>query len=312
MSQQVPFTILTGYLGAGKTTVLNRLLANAQRRRIAVLVNELGRIAIDSDLILRRGSDVLELAGGCICCSVDLKNDLWDGIIDVIRRSRPDHVVLETTGIAEPQLIVEGLKKLPPEQRRNILLSGIVTVVDAVACVSTLEKHEEARQQIANADRLLLSKLDVASAEAAAKTHDALSAVNNAAERAAFPTTEDGNMALVPWVLSSRPLQTGSTKEKRNHTHQVVAAVFAETFPLLQKPLLQLFAELSPMLLRVKGWVHLANEDRRGFVELAGGKLSLRYGNSWGNETRQTQIVVIGEGLDEGLLRRRLWACRSQ
>ena len=97
---RVPFTILTGWLGAGKTTALNAMLAAAHGRKIAVLVNELGRISIDTQLIIGRGNDVLELAGGCVCCSVDLKNDLWDGIGDIVARSQPDCVVLETTGIA--------------------------------------------------------------------------------------------------------------------------------------------------------------------------------------------------------------------
>src|ERR1700742_4169156 len=106
---RVPFTILTGWLGAGKTTVLNRMLAAPGGKRIAVLVNELGRISIDTQLIVGAGGDVLELAGGCVCCKVDIKNDLWDGIGELVRRTAPDHVVLETTGIAEPAAIFEGL-----------------------------------------------------------------------------------------------------------------------------------------------------------------------------------------------------------
>ena len=107
MATRVPFTILTGWLGAGKTTALNRMLAAPHGRRIAVLVNELGRISIDTQLIVARGGDVLELAGGCVCCKIDTKNDLWDGIGDIIARSEPDHVVLETTGIAEPAAILD-------------------------------------------------------------------------------------------------------------------------------------------------------------------------------------------------------------
>src|SRR5690606_38762706 len=93
-------------------------------RRIAVLVNELGRVAIDSRLILSRGGDILELAGGCVCCKVDIKNDLWDGIAEVAERTRPDCIVLETTGIAEPGAIVAGLERLPPAQRERILPAG--------------------------------------------------------------------------------------------------------------------------------------------------------------------------------------------
>src|SRR5437868_4126890 len=81
---KVPFTILTGWLGAGKTTALNRMLGAAHGKRIAVLVNELGRISIDTQLIIGQGGDVLELAGGCVCCKVDIKNDLWEGIAEIV------------------------------------------------------------------------------------------------------------------------------------------------------------------------------------------------------------------------------------
>src|SRR5687768_18061754 len=116
----VPFTILTGWLGAGKTTTLNRMLSAPHGRRIAVLVNELGRIAIDSRLIVRRGGDVLELAGGCVCCKVDVKSDLWDGIAEVVARSRPEQVVLETTGIAMPGAILDGMDRVPEAVRALI------------------------------------------------------------------------------------------------------------------------------------------------------------------------------------------------
>src|SRR5258705_11428883 len=99
---RVPFTILTGSLGAGKTAALNRMLAAQHGRRIAVLVNELGRIAIDTQLIVGRGGDVLELAGGCVCCKGDIKNDPWDGVADIVNRSAPDQIGLATTGVAQP------------------------------------------------------------------------------------------------------------------------------------------------------------------------------------------------------------------
>jgi G3E family GTPase len=162
MTDRVPFTILTGWLGAGKTTALNRMLGAPHGRRIAVLVNELGRIAIDSRLILGRGGDVLELAGGCICCKVDLRSDLWDGIGEVVRRSAPEHVVLETTGIAEPAAILDGLDRVVEEVRARILPAGVVCVVDGEAGAAQLDRRDEAREQVIAADRVMLSKLDVA------------------------------------------------------------------------------------------------------------------------------------------------------
>src|SRR5512143_3273383 len=147
---RVPFTILTGWLGAGKTTALNRMLGAPHGKRIAVLVNELGRISIDTQLILSRGGDVLELAGGCVCCKVDTKNDLWDGIADVIRRSSPEHVVLETTGIAEPAAILDTLADGPLAAiaRGKIEPVGVVCVVDGEAGAATIDRRDEAREQL--------------------------------------------------------------------------------------------------------------------------------------------------------------------
>src|SRR5437868_12625277 len=142
---RVPFTILTGWLGAGKTTALNRMLAAPHGKRIAVLVNELGRISIDTKLIVGRGGDVLELAGGCVCCKVDIKNDLWDGIADIVARSAPDHVVLETTGIAEPAAILEGLVKVKESVRERIVPAGVVCVIDAEDGAAAVVDREEAR-----------------------------------------------------------------------------------------------------------------------------------------------------------------------
>src|SRR5690349_24222089 len=120
------------------------MLAAGHGKKIAVLVNELGRISIDTQLILGRGSDVLELAGGCVCCKVDTKNDLWDGIADIVKRSAPDHVVLETTGIAEPAAILDGLVKVPEAVRERIAPAGVVCVVDAETGGSALGEREEA------------------------------------------------------------------------------------------------------------------------------------------------------------------------
>ncbi len=307
----VPFAILTGFLGAGKTTVLNRLLSAPQGRRIAVLVNELGRIAIDSRLILSRGGDVLELAGGCVCCKIDVKNDLWDGIADVIRRSAPDHVVLETTGIAEPAAIIEGLDRLPEAEREHIEVAGIICVVDAAAGAAQIERHAEARAQVEAADRLLFSKLDIATAATAAALHRRLHQLNPVAEVASFPSSNDGSNALAHWLLERREHVAGARRKHAPHRHgQLGAASFHETAPLLAEPLLALLLEFREQLVRVKGFVNIADEPRRGFLELAGTMSGLSYGDEWGDEEPRSELVFIGEDIDEATLRRRLWACR--
>ena len=310
----VPFTVLTGWLGAGKTTVLNRVLGEHKLSggvRIAVLVNELGRIAIDSKLILDAGAgDVLELAGGCLCCKVDIKNDLWDGIADIIRRSRPDHVILETTGIAEPPAIIEGLDLY--KVRELVEPAGVICVVDADVGPATLRDRDEARVQIEHADRVLLSKLDISAPEKVSATHQAVAEINDVAERASFPATAEGTRALSGWMLERRKLRRPGRARTVAHRHgQLAAASFVDPEPLAAEPLLELMQSMAPRLLRAKGFVHLAGDDRRGYLEIAGGRVSLTPGEPWGDDPRRSELVVIGDGVTDAALRRQMWACRS-
>ena len=327
---RVPFTILTGWLGAGKTTALNRMLAAQHGKRIAVLVNELGRISIDTQLIVGRGGDVLELAGGCVCCKVDIKNDLWEGIADIVERSRPDHVVLETTGIAEPAAILDSLvaplkadddaiaAKRAREQaaaRERIVPAGVICVVDAESGAAALAEREEAEAQAAAADRVLISKLDVASADAVRQTHARLDLLAGEAERASFPRGEDH--ALTSWLLEPRKLRAWTTRthdhdgDHHHHGGQLVAVTFADDAPLVPERVLAVLESLGPRLVRAKGFVVLAGDDRRGFVERAGVRTSLERREPWGDTPRRTEIVLIGDDLDEAALRRALWACRA-
>ena len=313
---RVPFTILTGWLGAGKTSALNRMLGAQHGRRIAVLVNELGRISIDTQLILNRGGDVLELAGGCVCCKVDIKNDLWDGIGDIVARSQPDAVVLETTGIAEPAAILDGLVRVKDEVRERIVPAGVVCVVDAEAAGDALVRRDEAREQAMAADRVLLSKLDVAAAPAVARVHALLDELAPEAERASFPLDDAGARALTGWVIEPRPLRAWRTRDHaavhiHRHDHQLVAMVFSDDAPLVGERVLAVIEQLGPRLVRAKGFVHLAGDARRGFVERAGVRTELRHEGAWGDATPRTELVLIGEGLDEGAVQRALWACRA-
>ena len=308
--RKVPFTILSGWLGAGKTTVLNRMLAADHGKKIAVLVNELGRISIDTQLIIGRGGDVLELAGGCVCCKVDTKNDLWDGIGDIIARSEPDHVVLETTGIAEPAAILEGMVRVPESQRERILPAGVICVVDAETGGAALRDREEALNQAQSADRILLAKLDVASADMVRATHALLDAVAPEAERAAFPL--DQSRAMTAWVVETRKLRAWTQDhDHRAHAHgnQLVAVSFRDTAPLVGDRVLAYVQSLGDRLVRAKGFVHLAGEARVGFVEKAGARTELRLLEPW-TTAPVTELVLIGE-LDEPSVQRALWACRA-
>jgi len=328
VSARVPFTILTGWLGAGKTTALNRMLAAQHGRRIAVLVNELGRISIDTQLIIGRGGDVLELAGGCVCCKMDIKNDLWDGIADIVSRSAPDQIVLETTGIAEPAAILDGLVRVPEAVRDRILPAGVICVVDAEAGGAALEAREEAREQAAAADRVLLSKLDRATPAAARACHARLDELAPAAERAGFPGDDAGARAMTAWVVEPRPLRAwtqrrhgphdgddhgggGGGHHHHHHPGQLTAIAFSDDAPLVGERVLAVVEGLGERLVRAKGFVHLAGDDRRGFVERAGIRTELSHREPWGDAPRRTELVLIGDDLDEAAVHRALWACRA-
>lgn len=309
-----PLLLLTGFLGAGKTTTLNRVLTRQHRRRIGVIINELGRIDIDTRLIKARAGDVMELAGGCVCHEVRVQSELWAAIDEVVRRSRAELVLLETTGIAEPWSILDGLEALPVGEAPAVA-AGVICVVDAEAGAAQLERHEEARAQVEAADRILLTKLDLATPAAVVALHRALAQRNPGAERASFPATEEGAAELVPWLLETRaggraPRPAGHAHAAHHHG-QLTAVAFSEDEPLLAEPLLDVVARLGDSLVRAKGFVHLAGEPRRGFLERAGARTELRLDEPWGDGPRRTELVLIGEGLDAAALRRQLWACRA-
>jgi G3E family GTPase len=322
-SPTIPLIILTGFLGAGKTTILNRVLGAQQRQRVAVLVNELGRIDIDAGLIRSRAGDVLELSGGCVCHQIGVQRELWSALDDIVSRSRPDVVVLETTGIAEPDAIVRGVEEMAAadvaREGAAIRVSAVVTIVDAEAGLNQLARHDEARDQVRCADRILLTKLDRLNAASQAplvELHRALHELNPRAERVAFPDGEGGTAPLVSWLL--RPELRGRATAPRAahrtphaHSHQLAAASFVDDAPLLGDALLLVCAALGQRLVRAKGFVQLANQPRRAFLERAGEHTSLTLGEPWGTEPRQTRLVLIGEDLDESALQRQLWACRA-
>ncbi len=308
-----PLLVLTGFLGAGKTTTLNRVLTRQHRRRIGVIVNELGRIDIDTRLIKARAGDVMELAGGCVCHEVRVQSALWAAIDEVVRRSGAELVLLETTGIAEPWSIVDGLESLPPGEAPAVA-AGVICVVDAEAGLGQLARHEEARAQVEAADRILLTKLDLAAPTEVVALHRELALRNPTAERASFPDTEEGAAALVPWLLEARPrarATRGSAHVPHEHG-QLTAITFADEAPLLAEPMLAVVERLGPTLVRAKGFVHVAGEARRAYLERAGLRTTLRYTEPWGDALRKTEIVLIGERLDADALRRQLWACRAR
>ncbi|MDR6668165.1 GTP-binding protein [Rhizobium sp. 1399] len=164
-SDKIPVTILTGFLGAGKSTLLNRILKDPAMKDAAVIINEFGDVGIDHLLVESSGDSIIELSDGCLCCTV--RGELVDtlaNLMDAVQTGRVKpvkRVVIETTGLADPAPVMQAIMG-NPIVAQNFELDGVVTVVDAVNGLQTLDNHEEARKQTAVADRLIVSKQSIA------------------------------------------------------------------------------------------------------------------------------------------------------
>jgi G3E family GTPase len=175
----IPVTVLTGFLGAGKTTLLNRLLKHPEMAGSAVLINEFGEIGLDHLLVEKLDEDTVLLNAGCLCCTI--RGDLQRALRDLALKAEAGHdirrVLIETTGLADPAPILQTLMS-DPVALRSFRLDGVVTVVDAMLGAATLDAQIEAVKQAAVADRLILSKTDIASAEQVAALEARLHALN--------------------------------------------------------------------------------------------------------------------------------------
>jgi G3E family GTPase len=180
-AEPLPLTIITGFLGAGKTTLLNALLRDPALKDTAVLVNEVGEIGLDHLFYEKVDGDTMLLAGGCMCCSV--RGDLVTALENILRGIDNGktiefrRVVIETTGLADPASVLHTVMAHPYLVQRY-RLDGLVTAVDAVNGEDTLDRHIEAVKQAAMADRIVLTKSDIASAEAAARLRARLKLLN--------------------------------------------------------------------------------------------------------------------------------------
>ncbi len=179
--ERIPVSILTGFLGAGKSTLLNRLLKDPAMSDAAIIINEFGDVSIDHLLVERSGDGIIELAEGCLCCTVrgelvDTLAELMDGI-QTGRLKPVKRVVIETTGLADPAPVMQSIMG-NPVIAQNFALNGMITVVDAVNGASTLDHHEEAVKQVAVADRLVLTKRKLAQPDAVSSLVARLSALN--------------------------------------------------------------------------------------------------------------------------------------
>jgi G3E family GTPase len=243
MDTCTPVTLITGPLGSGKTTLLRHLL-DVIPQKIAIMMNEFGEIAIDSQIIEGKNVRIAELGGGCVCCS--LLGEFEAAVIEVIDTVHPDLIVVETTGVAEPDALIFDIQENLPQIR----LDGVVTVADADAMVRFPHLGQTGRAQIEAADLILLNKVDLVSAEELAGVKARLTQLN--AQAPILPTQR---CQVDPDVLFglSHTLDIGPPQ----HRHQPDVESFtyvSET--TLERPCFEAFVErLSPVVVRAKGFV---------------------------------------------------------
>jgi G3E family GTPase len=209
-ASRTPVTLLTGFLGSGKTTVLNHVLKQPEMAATAVIVNEFGEIGIDHLLVEKATDDVVLMQSGCLCCTVrgDIADTLVNLFVDRAKGKIPgfERVVIETTGLADPAPILHALMSDPIVAERY-MVDGVVTTVDAVNGVGTLDRQVEAVKQAAVADRLLLTKCDLATAEGRQALEARLAALNPGA-----PIIEVASGAVDPTFLFNLGLFDPDTK----------------------------------------------------------------------------------------------------
>ena len=319
---KIPVTIVTGFLGAGKTTLIKHLLANPGGKRLAVLVNEFGTMGVDGE-ILRGCADencpeeaILELANGCICCTVA------DEFIPTMERllaleKKPDHILIETSGLALPKPLLKAFDW--PAIRSRVTVDGVVAMADAENVSAGQFAPEQGRggnehdtplsevfgDQMACADLILLSKADLAGEEKLAKAREI---VAKAVPRPVpmLPITDGvidtkillGLEAAAEDDVAARPSHHDGQDA---HEHDDFATIVVD-LPELEDaaPLLAALETLGreQKILRVKGHVAIAGKPMRLLVQAVGPRVRSQFDKPWGGQPRATRLVVIAERHD--------------
>ncbi|MBV8512016.1 MAG: GTP-binding protein [Xanthobacteraceae bacterium] len=309
--ERLPVTVIAGFLGSGKTTLVNHILANNAGLRAAVIVNEIGEIGIDGDLIIATENDMVELSNGCICCSIN--NDLVETIFRVLERKHViDYLVLETTGVADPLPVV--LTFLRSEFRDIVRVDSIVTVADAECFSLDLFDGPAARNQLRYGDTILLNKSDLVSAARLADVEEKIRTVRNGARL--IRTTHCG--VPLPLILgvdlfdSEGLLAGGHADPDHAHSNHLrddgfEALSFQIEHPFAVQRFQQFLEELPPDVFRGKGLLWLDSSDKRYIFHLVGQRFTLDESSSFA--ALQNKLVLIGRNLDRDLLRYHLEAC---
>ena len=280
----LPVTVIGGYLGAGKTTLINQLLRHADGMRLAVLVNDFGELPIDADLIESRDDNVISITGGCVCCSYG--SDLMEALIDLDQMDpAPDHLLIETSGVGLPDAIAESVQLIP-----RYTIDGIVVLADAETLRNRGEDrylHDTITRQLAAADIVMLNKVDLLAPEASAETRRWLEE-----KIAEIPIVETVN-ADVPLAVVlgvGHLFDEKRTKTPGHHHANHEADVFEIDRPVNPEALMDRLSAHALGLIRVKGFIR-SSDGRFCGVQSVGRRWAVSETSPTGEE--KGRIVCI-------------------
>lgn len=320
---RTPVTVVTGFLGAGKTTLLNRLLPDLSGQKYAVIVNEFGDIGIDGDLIETGEEELIELSSGCICCVV--RGDLIRTLRTLLSEKPDlDGIIIETTGLANPSPVIQTLV-IDQVIGAQCRLDSVLCVVDAAHILEQLTKGQDAADQIAFSDNIVLNKID----EAAGSITDIETRLR---QLNPFAPITRANRSDVPASailnrhgfdldrIEAQIVANTEDPESAPHHHDhidrsgITSVSLISDLPLdatsLEDWLQELLSRQGNNILRTKGILSIEGEDRKLVLQAVNMMLEGDYIGAWGNETRRSRLVFIGRNLAYDELESGFQACQ--
>ena len=280
--KKTPITIITGYLGAGKTTLLRRILREPEKK-LAIIMNEFGEIGIDTKIIRGKNVKIKELAGGCVCCS--LTGEFEAGIKEIISRYKPEWIIVETTGVAEPDAIVFDIEKNLPQVR----LDSVITVVDSDSMIRFPSLGHTGRIQIEMADLILLNKVDLITTNQLKEVQELVKSIN---QKAQILYTTKCN--IEPRLLFGIETEKKVTKKEKEHLKNegIQYFSFSTDEKVSLKKIEKVLRNLPPEIYRAKGF--LKTENKNFLFNYVSGRFNFEP-----FETKKTELVFLGKKISK-------------